>query len=140
MDRQGFLAMSGGFVSTALKSKGWHKTIPTCHPDRPHRAKGLCYACYMRRFYVPVHLRVGIAESSRRSRESLHRHTQAYAKRFEATLTKHFCQICGMNYNPLLNKCQRHPEMCGLCHVEYCECHIGNQNLLKTQFKEIRGV
>lgn len=22
------------------------KTIPSCHPDRPHRSKGLCNACY----------------------------------------------------------------------------------------------
>jgi len=23
-------------------------TIPTCHPDRPHRAKGLCGSCYIK--------------------------------------------------------------------------------------------
>lgn len=23
-------------------------TIPTCHPDRPHKAKGLCKACWAR--------------------------------------------------------------------------------------------
>jgi hypothetical protein len=31
---------------------GWGKTrfkaIPTCHPERPHRSKGLCRECYQR--------------------------------------------------------------------------------------------
>lgn len=26
--------------------KGWQPTIPECHPDRPHRAKGMCGPCY----------------------------------------------------------------------------------------------
>ena len=34
-----------------------------CHPDRPHRAKGLCARCYCKKYYhdtniVPVRIRV----------------------------------------------------------------------------------
>jgi hypothetical protein len=98
--------MSGGFVSTALKPKGWHKTIPTCHPTRKHHGKGKCRSCYHKTY---------------RDKEKEHKRLVAYArgKKLETWALKALiginCSLCGIDFNPELKKDRQHPELCSEC-------------------------
>lgn len=123
--------MSGGFVSTALKPKGYSMSVPTCHPTRKYHAKGLCRACY-----VTTHRHL-----YKRAKLGRTKRAKIYQARVDATLTKHFCTRCHMNYNPIYRTCNLHPQWCGLCHIEKCPCHSDKpRNLLEVQFKEITGI
>jgi len=96
-------------MSSSSSSRPRSKLPTTCgHPDREHHAHGMCRQCYQ-----SVHRGHG-DPSFRQQNQNL------------LFTVKQRCILCGDAFEPK-RKCELHPEICDVCHAEYCECTVASK-------------